>query len=85
MGCLAAAPLTDPSRRRYPFRSIITFPQQYTSAKFHLVDLAGSERNKKTGTSGERFREAVNINGGCAVRPEIPEPRPRKPGTRPNV
>lgn len=47
--------------------NIFPVQQQFTSAKFHLVDLAGSERNKKTGTVGERFREAVNINGGCAV------------------
>lgn len=33
-------------------------------AKFHLVDLAGSERAKKTGATGERFREGVNINKG---------------------
>ncbi|MPC11635.1 Chromosome-associated kinesin KIF4A [Portunus trituberculatus] len=34
------------------------------SAKFHMVDLAGSERAKKTGATGERFREGVNINRG---------------------
>ncbi|MCL4142048.1 UNVERIFIED_CONTAM: hypothetical protein GTU68_063237, partial [Idotea baltica] len=33
-------------------------------AKFHLVDLAGSERAKKTGATGERFKEGVNINKG---------------------
>ncbi|KAK3916982.1 Chromosome-associated kinesin KIF4 [Frankliniella fusca] len=35
-----------------------------TVAKFHLVDLAGSERSKKTGATGERFKEGVNINKG---------------------
>ena len=35
-----------------------------TSAKFHMVDLAGSERAKKTGATGERFKEGVNINRG---------------------
>ncbi|XP_075221489.1 kinesin-like protein 3A [Lycorma delicatula] len=34
------------------------------TAKFHLVDLAGSERPKKTKTTGERFKEGVNINKG---------------------
>lgn len=33
-------------------------------AKFHMVDLAGSERAKKTGATGERFKEGVNINKG---------------------
>ncbi|XP_014278993.1 chromosome-associated kinesin KIF4 isoform X3 [Halyomorpha halys] len=37
------------------------------NSKFHLVDLAGSERSKKTGTTGERFKEGVNINKGLLV------------------
>jgi hypothetical protein len=36
-------------------------------AKFHMVDLAGSERNKKTEAVGQRFKEAVHINGGLLV------------------
>ncbi|KAK7868201.1 hypothetical protein R5R35_000607 [Gryllus longicercus] len=32
------------------------------TSKFHLVDLAGSERSKKTKTSGETFKEGININ-----------------------
>ena len=36
----------------------------FSSAKFHLVDLAGSERNKRTGASGRRFKESININSG---------------------
>lgn len=35
-----------------------------TVSKFHLVDLAGSERSKKTGATGERFKEGVTINKG---------------------
>ncbi|KAF5297092.1 hypothetical protein FQA39_LY02672 [Lamprigera yunnana] len=34
------------------------------TAKFYLVDLAGSERSKKTGATGQTFREGVNINRG---------------------
>lgn len=34
------------------------------TAKFHLVDLAGSERSKKTGATGQTFKEGVNINKG---------------------
>jgi hypothetical protein len=30
--------------------------------KLHLVDLAGSERQSKTGTSGDRLKEAAKIN-----------------------
>ncbi|KAK0075932.1 hypothetical protein PV325_006153, partial [Microctonus aethiopoides] len=30
--------------------------------KFYLVDLAGSKRSKKTGATGERFKESVNSN-----------------------
>ena len=33
-------------------------------AKLQLVDLAGSERNKRTQTSGQHFKESVNINQG---------------------
>jgi hypothetical protein len=35
-----------------------------TQSKFHFVDLAGSERMKKTGASGNRAKEGININGG---------------------
>lgn len=37
------------------------------TAKFHLVDLAGSERSKKTGATGQTFREGVNINKGLFI------------------
>eukprot|EP00392_Amoebophrya_sp_AT5.2_P017049 g17364.t1 len=35
---------------------------QNASARINLVDLAGSERQKKTGVSGDRMKEATNIN-----------------------
>lgn len=37
------------------------------TSSFRLVDLAGSERSKKTGTTGDRFKEGVNINKGLLV------------------
>nr|XP_022913049.1 chromosome-associated kinesin KIF4A [Onthophagus taurus] len=37
---------------------------QNKTARFHLVDLAGSERQKKTGATGQTFKEGVNINKG---------------------
>ncbi|XP_054141787.1 kinesin-like protein KIF27 [Melozone crissalis] len=38
--------------------------QDSISSKFHFVDLAGSERVAKTGNTGERFKESVQINSG---------------------
>ena len=43
---------------------IIIFRGAVTTSKFHLVDLAGSERSKKTGATGDRFKEGVKINQG---------------------
>ncbi|XP_041111674.1 kinesin-like protein KIF27 [Polyodon spathula] len=37
---------------------------QLISSKFHFVDLAGSERVAKTGNTGERFKESIQINSG---------------------
>ncbi|NWU89485.1 KIF27 protein, partial [Upupa epops] len=37
---------------------------QMITSKFHFVDLAGSERVAKTGNTGERFKESVQINTG---------------------
>ncbi|XP_027736143.1 kinesin-like protein KIF27 isoform X2 [Empidonax traillii] len=34
------------------------------ASKFHFVDLAGSERVAKTGNTGERFKESIQINSG---------------------
>ncbi|RMC19157.1 hypothetical protein DUI87_03761 [Hirundo rustica rustica] len=38
--------------------------QESIASKFHFVDLAGSERVAKTGNTGERFKESVQINSG---------------------
>ncbi|XP_019143976.3 kinesin-like protein KIF27 isoform X3 [Corvus cornix cornix] len=38
--------------------------QDSIASKFHFVDLAGSERVAKTGNTGERFKESVQINSG---------------------
>ncbi|EHA99691.1 Kinesin-like protein KIF27 [Heterocephalus glaber] len=40
----------------YSYRRIVS--------KFHFVDLAGSERVTKTGNTGERFKESIQINSG---------------------
>ncbi|XP_073987902.1 chromosome-associated kinesin KIF4-like [Rhodnius prolixus] len=42
-------------------------PSGVMTSSFRLVDLAGSERSKKTGTTGDRFKEGVNINKGLLV------------------
>lgn len=34
------------------------------TSKFHFVDLAGSERILKTGNTGERLKESIQINSG---------------------
>jgi len=36
-------------------------------SKFHFVDLAGSERLKKTGATGQRMKEGIDINKGLLV------------------
>jgi Kinesin motor domain len=37
---------------------------EYRTSKFHFVDLAGSERAKRTGATGQRMKEGININMG---------------------
>ncbi|RXG53146.1 Chromosome-associated kinesin KIF4A [Armadillidium vulgare] len=46
------------------FFFVCNFSENIITSKFHLVDLAGSERAKKTGATGIRFKEGVNINKG---------------------
>uniref|UniRef100_A0A2K5Q969 Kinesin family member 27 n=1 Tax=Cebus imitator TaxID=2715852 RepID=A0A2K5Q969_CEBIM len=40
------------------------YSPQHIVSKFHFVDLAGSERVTKTGNTGERFKESIQINSG---------------------
>lgn len=40
----------------------IHYNDKQNAAKFNIVDLAGSERQGKTGASGDRLKEANNIN-----------------------
>jgi kinesin family protein 3/17 len=39
----------------------------YRVGKLNLVDLAGSERQSKTGATGDRFKEATNINKSLLI------------------
>ena len=48
-----------------PLASAGSWPEERRlTAKLHLIDLAGSERQKKTGATGNRFKESVTINKG---------------------
>ncbi|XP_072461620.1 kinesin-like protein KIF27 isoform X2 [Notamacropus eugenii] len=52
-------------------------------SKFHFVDLAGSERVTKTGNTGERFKESIQINSGLLALGNVISALgdPRKKGT----
>lgn len=41
--------------------------EHITMSKFHFVDLAGSERQKLTKSTGQRLKEASNINNSLTV------------------
>ncbi|KAM8804692.1 kinesin-like protein KIF7 [Eudromia elegans] len=45
-------------------RSSVPASGQVLVSKFHFVDLAGSERIVKTGNTGERLKESIQINSG---------------------
>jgi len=45
-----------------------TFP---TSFKINFIDLAGSERLKKTGATGDRFKESISINSGLLALSKV--------------
>ena len=42
-----------------------------TSGKLHLIDLAGSERISKTDATGERLKEAQNINKSLSALGDV--------------
>ncbi|KFO34605.1 Kinesin-like protein KIF7 [Fukomys damarensis] len=54
--------VTLEQRGRAPSRLPRTAVGQLLISKFHFVDLAGSERVLKTGSTGERLRESIQIN-----------------------
>ncbi|XP_037365893.1 LOW QUALITY PROTEIN: kinesin-like protein KIF7 [Talpa occidentalis] len=55
--------VTLEQRGRAPSRLPRPAPGQLLVSKFHFVDLAGSERVLKTGSTGERLKESIQING----------------------
>ena len=54
--------LEDASDQQQQSDTASSKQNEFTVAKFHFVDLAGSERAKKTGATGNTFKEGVNIN-----------------------
>ena len=42
-----------------------------TSGKLHLIDLAGSERISKTDATGDRLKEAQNINKSLSALGDV--------------
>ncbi|TNM91172.1 hypothetical protein fugu_003461 [Takifugu bimaculatus] len=46
------------------YSSASSIGPQVLSSKFHFVDLAGSERILRTGNTGERLKESIQINSG---------------------
>ncbi|XP_043071949.1 chromosome-associated kinesin KIF4 [Drosophila grimshawi] len=67
---VASTAMNESSSRSHAIFTLSVVAKQKTGqksvikSKFHLVDLAGSERCAKTMTSGDRFKEGVNINKG---------------------
>lgn len=54
--------VTLEQRGRAPSRLPRPAAGQLLVSKFHFVDLAGSERVLKTGSTGERLKESIQIN-----------------------
>ena len=45
--------------------------KEKSNFKINFVDLAGSERIKKSGATGERFKESVSINSGLLALSKV--------------
>ncbi|KAM6426086.1 kinesin-like protein KIF7 isoform 1-T1 [Liasis olivaceus] len=50
------------TRLACPGKTLVPASGQVLSSKFHFVDLAGSERVVKSGSTGERLKESIQIN-----------------------
>lgn len=50
-------PPSPPLRSSFPLEKVDPDDVEIRRSKFHFVDLAGSERAKRTGASGQRFKE----------------------------
>eukprot|EP00760_Papus_ankaliazontas_P004186 PhM_4_TR11704/c0_g1_i1/m.85961/K10395/KIF4_21_27; kinesin family member 4/21/27 len=73
---VASTLMNDASSRSHSITTVtleqhVASDAQVTSesvvSKFRLVDLAGSERVKRTGASGARLKESININSGLLI------------------
>ena len=66
---VAAAPPSSSSSSAAAAAASVSAPadledEEVLTSKFHFVDLAGSERLKRTGATGVRMKEGININCG---------------------
>ena len=73
---MAPTNLNETSSRSHSIYSIhIEKINKVSKEKYNLkvtfVDLAGSERLKKTGATGERFKEGVSINSGLLALSKV--------------
>lgn len=53
------------------FEKINKITKEKVNFKINFVDLAGSERIKKSGVTGDRFKESVSINSGLLALSKV--------------